>query len=247
MIVNIETRNLAGQVVAITGATAGIGEAVARALVAKGAYLALGARRAERLDALVAELGEDKVVGVVTDVRKPSDCHNLITNAVERFGRLDSVVPNAGVGFYAGICDYDDQAVTEVIETNYAGTVWAVRAAVPQFRKQGDGGDIVIVASVAGFRGGGNEAVYTGTKHAQVGLAGSLDRELRAEGIRVTLICPAGVETEYAIGRGRTSGDEQLAKFLRAEDVAHAVVTVLEQPRRVRTTVWQLWSIHEPS
>lgn len=247
MRVKIKSQDLTGRVVAITGATAGIGAAVARALAAKGACLALGGRREDRLVDLVSELGVDNVVGVVTDVRRPSDCHNLITKAVEKFGRLDSVVPNAGVGFYAGICDYDDDAVAEVIETNYSGTVWAVRAAVPQFRKQGEGGDIVIIASVAGFRGGGNEAVYAGTKHAQVGLAGSLDRELATEGIRVTLICPAGVETEYAIGRGRTAGDEVLSKLLRAEDIAHAVVTVLEQPRRVRTTVWQLWSIHEPS
>lgn len=243
----IETRPLAGQVIAITGATAGIGAACARTLNEQGALLALGARRDKRLQELVEELGTDKAIGVVTDVRKPADCNNLITKAVEKFGRLDSVIPNAGVGFYAGITDYDDETVADVIDTNYAGTVWTVRAAVPQFRKQGHGGDIVIVASVAGFRGGGNEAVYTGTKHAQVGLAGSLDRELRQEGIRVTLICPAGVETEYALGRGREAGDPALAKFLRAEDVAHAVATVLAQPRRVRTTVWQLWSIDEPS
>jgi 3-oxoacyl-[acyl-carrier protein] reductase len=242
-----ETRRLNGQVVAITGASAGIGEACARALHEKGAFLALGARRDNRLRELVEEFGSDRAVGVVTDVRKPAECNDLIKAAVEKFGRLDSVIPNAGTGFYAGICDYDDEAVADVIDTNYAGTVWTIRAAVPQFRKQGDGGDIVIVASVAGFRGGGNEAVYTGTKHAQVGLAGSLDRELRSEGIRVTLICPAAVETEYALGRGRTAGDAQMANYLRADDVAHAVVTVLEQPRRVRTTVWQLWSIHEPS
>jgi 3-oxoacyl-[acyl-carrier protein] reductase len=100
---------------------------------------------------------------------------------------------------------------------------------------------------VAGFRGGADEAVYAGTKHAQVGLGGSLDRELRAEGIRVTLVCPAGTATEFAIGAGRTEGSPELDAYLRPEDVAHAIHAVLEQPRSVRTTVWQLWSMEQQS
>jgi 3-oxoacyl-[acyl-carrier protein] reductase len=125
--------------------------------------------------------------------------------------------------------------------------VWSVRSAVRQFRAQQDGGDLIILSSVAGFRGGAEEAVYAGTKHAQVGVGGSLDRELRAEGIRVTMICPAGTATEFAIGAGRTAGSPDLDAFLRAEDVAHAVRVVLEQPRSVRTTVWQMWSMDQQS
>jgi NADP-dependent 3-hydroxy acid dehydrogenase YdfG len=79
------------------------------------------------------------------------------------------------------------------------------------------------------------------------GLAGALDREVRTEGIRVTAICPAGVETEFAIGAGRTEGDPSLADYLRPEDVAFTVLTVLKQPRRVRTTQWQLWSMGQSS
>jgi len=105
----------------------------------------------------------------------------------------------------------------------------------------------VIVASVAGLRGGGDEAVYAGTKFAQVGLAGALDRELRERGVRVTAVCPAGVETEFAIGAGRTAGDPALADYLRPEDVAYAITTVLAQPRRVRTTLWSLWSMGQQS
>jgi NADP-dependent 3-hydroxy acid dehydrogenase YdfG len=157
------------------------------------------------------------------------------------------MLANAGIGAYGGIMDLDDALLTEMVETNYLGTVWSVRSAVRQFRAQGDGGDLVVLSSVAGFRGGGDEAVYAGTKHAQVGLAGSLDRELRAEGIRVTLICPAGTHTEFAIGAGRTEGSPELDAFLRPEDVAHAIRVVLEQPRSVRTTVWQLWSTQQQS
>jgi 3-oxoacyl-[acyl-carrier protein] reductase len=239
-------RDLAGTVVAITGATAGIGRATARQLVAKGARVALGGRRSERLDELVAELGSDNAVGVVMDVRVPADNARLVAAALETWGRLDSVVPNAGIGSYGGILDMADEQLAEMMDTNYAGTVWTVRAAVPTLLEAG-GGDIVIVSSVAGFRGGEDEAVYAGTKHAQVGFAGSLDRELRAKGVRVTLICPAGTGTEFAVGAGRVEDDARFADWLTADDVAHAIVTTLEQPRTLRTAIWTLWSMGQQS
>ena len=240
-------RSLDGSVAVITGASAGIGAATARALVGAGANVALSARRKERLDALAAELGEDRVLGVVGDVRDPAHNQELVNAAVARWGRLDTVVANAGIGAYGGILDLEDDQLREMVETNYLGTVWTVRSGVRQFRAQNGGGDIVIISSVAGFRGGADEAVYAGTKHAQVGLGGSLDRELRSEGIRVTLVCPAGTHTEFAIGAGREEGSPALASYLRPEDVAHAVHVVLEQPRSVRTTVWQLWSTEQQS
>jgi NADP-dependent 3-hydroxy acid dehydrogenase YdfG len=241
------TRSLDGTVVAITGASAGIGAAAAYDLVAAGAKVAVSARREDRLAKIVSDLGEDKVVPVVGDVRDPKLNDALVKAAVDKWGRLDTMVANAGIGAYGGILDLADDALTEMVETNYLGTVWSVRSAVKQFRAQGDGGDLIIVSSVAGFRGGADEAVYAGTKHAQVGLAGSLDRELRAEGTRVTLICPAGTATEFAIGAGRTEGSPELDEYLRPEDVAHAIKVVLEQPRSVRTTVWQMWSMQQQS
>ena len=242
-----ETRDLNGTVVAITGATAGIGREVARQLVAAGARVALGGRRQERLDELVAELGEDSAVGVPMDVRIPADNARLVEAAVSTFGRLDSVVPNAGVGIYGGILDASDSDLEFMMDTNYAGTVWTIRAALPAMLATGDGGDIVIVSSVAGFRGGPDEAVYAGTKHAQVGLAGSLDRELRESGVRVTLICPAGTATEFAVGSGRTEDDPRFADWLDAGDVAAAVVHTLQQPRTLRTAIWTLWSMGQGS
>ena len=242
-----ETRSLDGTVVAITGASAGIGAAATRLLVEQGARVAVGGRRSERLEALVDELGSANVVAVAMDVRSPEANAALVASAVDTWGRIDSVVPNAGIGLYGSILDWSDAEVAEMMETNFAGTVWSVRAAVPEMLRTTGGGDIVIVSSVAGLRGGGDESVYAGTKFAQVGLAGALDRELREKGIRVTAICPAGVETEFAIGTGRTAGDASLAAFLRPEDVAHAIVTVLEQPRRVRTTLWAMWSMGQQS
>jgi NADP-dependent 3-hydroxy acid dehydrogenase YdfG len=239
-------RDLTGTVVSITGATSGIGRETARQLVAEGALVALGGRRTDRLDALVTELGADNAVAVAMDVRSPADNARLVAAAVDRWGRLDSVVANAGIGLYGGILDQTDEQLTTMMDTNFAGTVWTVRAALAPMLA-GGGGDVVIVSSVAGFRGGADEAVYAGTKHAQVGLAGSLDRELREQGVRVTLICPAGTATEFAVGAGRTQDDPRFAQWLTPADVAEAVLTTLHQSRTLRTGIWTLWSMGQGS
>ncbi len=238
-----EARELAGTVAAVTGASSGIGAATARELVGAGARVVLTARREQRLRELCAELG-DRAVFLAGDVRDPALSERLVRLAVERFGGLDSLVAGAGIGMYGGILDRDDSSLQSMVETNLLGTIWAVRAAVRHFRDRGDG-DVVIVASVAGLRGGADEAVYAATKFAQVGLAGSLDRELTPFGIRVTAICPAGVHTEFAIGAGRTEGDPALDEMLRPEDVAAAVVTALRQPRRLRTSLWTIYPMSQ--
>jgi len=179
-------------------------------------------------------------------VRSPADNERLVAAALQRWGRLDSVVANAGVGMYGGILDQTDEQLATMMDTNFAGTVWTVRAALPALLPAG-GGDIVIVSSVAGYRGGADDAVYAATKHAQIGLAGSLDRELREQGVRVTLICPAGTATEFAVGAGRTQHDPRFARWLQPADVAAAVVTTLRQTRTLRTAVWTLWSMGQQS
>jgi NADP-dependent 3-hydroxy acid dehydrogenase YdfG len=221
--------SLKDQVVVITGASAGIGRATAHELIGAGARVVLGARRKERLDEIAAEHPE-QAIAVEMDVRVPAD----------------TLVANAGIGLYGGILDHTDDALTTMLETNVAGTVWPIRAAVPHMVETG-AGDIVIVASVAGFRGGPDEAVYAATKFAQVGLAGALDRELREKGIRVTTIGPAGTTTEFAMGTGRYEGMPELETYLRPEDIAFAIRTVLEQPRRLRTQYWTLWSMAQES
>jgi len=236
-------RDISGLTVAITGASAGIGEATARAVVAQGASVVLGARRVDRLEALADELGSSAAI-VKMDVREPADSQSLVQEASSRFGRLDALVANAGIGAYGGIMDLTDEKLKTMMDTNVAGTVWPIRAAVPGFVEQG-GGDIVIVASVAGIRGNGDEAVYAATKFAQVGLAGGLDRELRESGVRVSTICPGGTATEFAMGAGRTPEMPGLADMMSAENVAEAVVTVLQQPLSMRTLIWSMRSIQE--
>lgn len=238
-----EMRDLKDTVVAITGASAGIGAATARALIGEGARVAIGARRVDRLEALRHEAG-DSVVPVAMDVRNGPDARKLVSAAVDAFGRLDALVANAGVGVYGGIMDATDEQIELMVDTNVTGTVWPIRAAVPHLIDAG-GGDIVIVASVAGLRGAGDEAVYAATKFAQVGLAGALDRELREKNVRVSAICPGGVATEFAMGTGRTPDMPGLAKMLTADDVAEAIVFVLKQPQSMRSLVWSMRSIHE--
>lgn len=235
--------DIAGSVVAITGASSGIGAASARALVAEGAKVVIGARRAERLKALVDEL-DGAATAIEMDVRSSDDAKALVAAALEAHGQLDVMVANAGVGVYGGIMDQTDEQVTDMIDTNITGTVWPVRAAVPAMLDAG-GGDIIIVSSVAGIRGAGDEAVYAATKFAQVGLAGALDRELRAKNIRVTAICPGGVATEFAMGTGRTPDMAELDEMLRPENVADAIVAVLKQPKTMRSLVWSMRSMHE--
>jgi 3-oxoacyl-[acyl-carrier protein] reductase len=237
--------SLQDRVVVITGASAGIGRATARELIGAGARVALGARRRDRIDAIEAEF-PDRAKAVVMDVRVPADSQRLVSTAMERFGRIDALVANAGIGMYGGILDHTDEALATMLDTNVAGTVWPIRAALPAMIESG-GGDIVIVASVAGFRGGADEAVYAATKFAQVGLAGALDRELREQGIRVSTIGPAGTATEFAMGTGRTEDMPELKTFLQPEDIAFAIRTVLEQPRRLRTQYWTIWSMAQGS
>ncbi len=234
--------DLTGAVAIITGASAGIGRSTALLLAEAGVDVVLAARRRERLDELVEQIGPDHALAVPTDVRDPEQNRALVAAALERFGRVDTLVANAGIGMYGGIQDASDDDLARMLDVNLAGTVWGVRAVVPHMRAAGRG-DIVIVASVAGLRGDGNEAVYAATKHGQVGLAGALDRELRRDGIRVTALCPAGVTTEFALGAGRTEGDPALEAFLQPEDIAFQVLTVLGQPRRMRSTLWSIWSM----
>ena len=147
---------------------------------------------------------------------------------------------------YGSILDYSDEQITSMLRTNIDATIHIIRAALPSMIKAATG-DIVITASVAGFQAAANQAIYSGTKHAQVGIAAALDRELREKGIRVALVCPAGVDTEFAMGTGRTPGMEKLATYLRPEDVAQQILYILKQPKTVRTFIWTLWSMDQQS
>ena len=217
---------LEGKAALVTGASRGIGRAVAQALAAAGVGLGLASRSGD-------DLGLDGVVARPCDVRDPADLEAIVGQTVERFGRLDILVANAGVGAYGPFLELSPEHLEEMIDVNVKGTLCAVRAALPHLIESGEG-DIVTVASEAGRRGLPLEAVYCASKFAQVGFTRAMDHELREQGVRCTNICPGGVATDFAMGRGRTPEMPELSGMMSAEDVAEVVLFALTRPRTHR-------------
>ena len=241
------SRSLQDTVVVVTGAGGGIGGATVRLALEAGAKVVAGDIRADAVRPLLDEFGAERVALAVGDVRLEETGDALVAAGVAAFGRVDSVVANAGIGFYGGLLDVDAEQIALMIDVNLKGTIWLARAAVRQFRAQGDGGDIVVIGSVAGLLiGGGKEAVYAATKGAQINLGTAMDRELRGEGIRTTVLAPAGVNTGFAAADGRFGdGDPEHGPFMEPSDIAGAVLYTLSQPRRMRTELWTMWSLAE--
>jgi 3-oxoacyl-[acyl-carrier protein] reductase len=179
------------------------------------------------------DLGIEGAVAGPADVRRPADLERVVAETVERFGRLDIVVANAGVGAYGAFLDMDPEHVEEIVDVNVKGTLYTVRAALPHLLESGES-DVITLASVAGLRGLPLESVYCASKFAQVGFTRALDHELRAHGIRCTNVCPGGVATDFAMGRGRTPDMPELATMMSPDDVAEVVVFVLTRPRGFR-------------
>ncbi|HET7168755.1 MAG TPA: SDR family NAD(P)-dependent oxidoreductase [Candidatus Limnocylindrales bacterium] len=217
---------LDGRVALVTGASRGIGAAIARALDGAGVRLGLASRSGD-------DLGLAGVVAQPADVRDAAALAAIVGATVERFGRLDILVVNAGVGAYGPILDLPPEHIDEMIDVNVKGAINAVRAALPELIRS-EAADLVMIASEAGRRGLPYEAVYCASKFAQVGLTAALDHELREHGIRCTNICPGGVATDFAMGRGRTPDMPELAGMMRPEDVAETVLFALTRPRTQR-------------
>jgi NADP-dependent 3-hydroxy acid dehydrogenase YdfG len=217
---------LDGKVALVTGASRGIGSAIARVLAEEGVRLGLASRSGD-------DLGMPDAVAMPTDVRVPAELEAIVAATVGRFGRLDILVVNAGVGAYGPFLDTPLEHVEEMIDVNVKGAIYAARAALPHLVASG-AADFVMIASEAGRRGLPYEAVYCSSKFAQVGLTAALDHELREQGVRCTSVCPGGVATDFAMGRGRTPDMPQLAGMMRPEDVAEAVRFVVTRPRSHR-------------
>ena len=230
--------SLEGKTAVITGASRGIGAAVARMLHARGVNLGLASRAG-------GDLGLSNVVAQACDVRDLDALEQLCAATAERFGGIDIVVANAGVGAYGPFLDLSREHVDEMLDVNLKGTVYAIRAALPHML--GRAGDVVTLASEAGRRGLPNEAVYCASKFGQVGFTRALDHELREQGIRCTNVCPGGVATDFALEEGRGRPHEALAGMMSAEDVAEVVVFALERPRHLRILETALRPASEPS
>lgn len=239
-------QKLHDKVALITGASAGIGRAAARALASEGASLVLTARRHERLDALKKEIEKlgGKAAIVIGDAREEATAIKAVKAATDTFGRLDILINNTGVGNYKKLIDTSAEEYDDMMDTNVRSTFLFSRHAVPVMLKQ-KSGTILMVSSMAGVYGFGGEAVYCMTKFAQVGFAQALDRELRESGIKVGAICPGGVKTEFALGRGRTEKSVAESGMLDPEDVAGVILMACTQSPKSRIIEVQMRTMAE--
>jgi NAD(P)-dependent dehydrogenase (short-subunit alcohol dehydrogenase family) len=217
---------LDGAAALITGASRGIGAAVARLFSDEGARVALASRSGD-------DLGIPEAVARPCDVRDLSAIKDLADTASERFGGLDIVVVNAGVGAYGPFVDLPAEQLEAMIDVNVKGALYTLRAAIPHLLRSSRA-DAVMLASEAGRRGLPLESVYCASKFAQIGLMRSLDHELREQGVRCTNICPGGVATDFAMGTGRTADMPELEGMMSAEEVAETVLFAITRPRSLR-------------
>lgn len=240
-------QKLAGKVVLVTGASAGIGRASALALAQEGANMVLTARRQERLaelEAAIQRVGGGKAVSVVGDATEEAIAQRCVTAAIETFGTLDILINNVGVGNYKNLVDTSAAEYDELMDTNVRSTFLFTRYAVPVMINQGSG-TILMISSMAGVYGFAGEAVYCATKFAQIGFAQALDKELRPYGIKVGAICPGGVKTEFALGKGRTEQSVAESDMLDPEDVAGAIVLACTQSANSRIIQVQMRTMAE--
>jgi NADP-dependent 3-hydroxy acid dehydrogenase YdfG len=240
------TGKLAGKVALITGASAGIGWASALALAQEGARLMLTARRQERLDALVTAVEQigGQAVYVVGDASIEETARYCVEGAVEAFGSLDILINNVGIGNYKNLVDTSAAEYDEMMAANVRSTFLFTRQAVPVMIGQ-HSGTILMISSMAGKYGFAGEAVYCATKFAQVGFAQALDKELRPHGVKVGVICPGGVKTEFALGKGRTEQGVASSGMLEPADVAGAVLLACTQGPRARIIEIQMRTMDE--
>jgi NADP-dependent 3-hydroxy acid dehydrogenase YdfG len=226
---------LRGAVVAVTGASAGIGRETALAFAREGARLAICARRADRLRELLAAIeaaGSEAMVRQV-DVGREIEVIAFVDACVARFGRLDVLVNNAGSGVRGRVEETPADDYRRLMEVNYLGTVYGCRAAIPIMRRQGRG-VIVNVSSIVGMRSLPGGGAYAATKAAQVSLTESLRVELAGSGVFACSVHPIGTATEFAEVAERASPGRKggaLGPLQSAETVARAIVRCARRPR----------------
>ena len=233
-------RPLAGRVALVTGASSGIGEATAVALAAAGAAMAVGARRADRLDALSSRLGADgaQVLPLDLDVTDEQSCADAVRRTRQELGGLDILVNNAGVMLLGTIVGADPEDWRRMISTNVLGVLYMTAAAIDGMVEQGSG-DVVTMSSVAGRTARKGAGVYNASKWAVNAFSESLRQEVTGRGVRVSLIEPGAVTTELTEHitqpDARAAADRMYTSMraLHAEDVARAVVYVVSQPPHV--------------
>jgi len=228
--------NIKGKVVVITGASSGLGEATARLLSAEGASVVLGARRVDRIQSLADELNAKggKALAVATDVTDHEQVKKLVDAAVQKFGRIDVMINNAGIMPHSPLERLKIDDWNRTIDVNIKGVLYGIAAALP-YMKQQKSGHIINVSSVAGHKVTPNGAVYCATKHAVRALSEGLRVEVKPYNIRTTIISPGAVATELPNSITEPDVAAGISKFYKetaipADSFARAVAFALSQP-----------------
>jgi NAD(P)-dependent dehydrogenase (short-subunit alcohol dehydrogenase family) len=217
-----------GRVAIVTGSTKGIGRAIAADLLAEGFNVVVTARTAEDVERAAMEMGAEgsgAVLGVACDVRDSEACKALVAQTLDRFGRLDLLVNNAGIGKFAPIQDMPPEDWSLQIDTNLTGVFYLSQAAIPALKESPDAW-IINIGSLAGrntFAGG---AAYNASKFGLLGMSEAMMLDLRYEGIRVSLVMPGSVDTSFG---DRPAGSKS-GWALTSEDVSRAVLDLLRYP-----------------
>lgn len=238
---------LDGKVAVVTGASAGIGLAVARRFAQEGADVTVVARRGERLEAFAEEVraAGRRCVVITGDVREEETARQAVQATLDTLGKIDILVNNAGIGIYGNLVETSVDDFDAMMDTNMRSTFLFTRHSAPSMIERGSG-SIINVSSMAGVMGFPGEAAYCATKFAQVGFTQALDRELRPRGIKVGVVCPGGVKTEFAIGSGRTEEGVAASGMLDADEVAEAVLLMATQPAGARIVEIRMRPMVEP-
>lgn len=232
--------NIKDKVVVITGASSGLGEATARHLAAQGAKLVLGARRADRLAALVSEIeaAGGAAIAVATDVTRRDDVEALIAQAIAHFGTVDVLINNAGVMPMSAMARLRVEEWDQMIDVNIKGTLYGIAAVLPgmQARKSGH---IINLSSVAGLKvSGGLGTVYSATKFAVKAISEGLRTEVAGDNIRVTTLYPGAIDSELKHGSSDAASGSAMQAFyaaneIGADSIARAIAYAIEQPADV--------------
>jgi NADP-dependent 3-hydroxy acid dehydrogenase YdfG len=233
------SNHIEGKAVVITGASSGLGEAAARLLSAQGARVALGARRADRLESLASELtrGGGKALALTTDVTRYDQVKKLVEAAVQTYGRIDVMINNAGLMPQSLLESLEINEWDRMIDVNIKGVLYGIAAALPYMKRQ-RAGHIINVSSVAGHRVGPGSAVYAATKHAVRALSEGLRQEVKPYNLRTTVISPGAVATELPDGVTDPAVGERIRKFyadvaIPADSFARAIAFAISQPEDV--------------
>jgi NADP-dependent 3-hydroxy acid dehydrogenase YdfG len=239
--------SLEGKTVLITGASAGIGWATALAFADKGAHVVVTARREQRLRELCDLIGahDGNAAYLAGNAADEATAQRCVALAVKQFGRLDILINNAGAGNYKNLVDTSVQEYDALMNSNMKSSFVFARHAAPVMIAQ-KGGQILFISSVAGLQGYAGEAVYCASKFAQIGFAQALDGELRKHGIKVGTICPGGVKTEFAVGKGRTEEFVKNSYMMEAHEIADTIVFACMQPRNARILQMTVRHMGEP-